>query len=80
MPKEFSHLPDSNDRGCQSFSNSTIVFTKNNNNNNTASRIFFLFFCKFVNAIVEFVEWLTTSIIQVGRFRKGMKTLLWITE
>ena len=52
-------------------SNSTTAFTKNV----TSSRNFFL-----VNAIVEFEEWLTAFIIRVGRFRRGVKTLLWITE
>ena len=52
-------------------SNSTIAFTKKF----TSSRNFLL-----VNAIVEFGEWLTASIIRVGRFRRGVKTLLWITE
>ena len=47
-------------------SNSTIAFTKYV----TASRNFFL-----VNAIVEFEECLTASIIPVGRFRRGVKTL-----
>ena len=37
--------------------------------------IFFL-----VNGIVEFEEWLTASFIRVGGFRRGVKTLLWITE
>ena len=40
--------------------------------------VFFFLFCK--NAIVEFEEWSITSIIQVVRFRGGVKTLLWITE
>ena len=52
-------------------SNSTIAFTKKI----TSSHKFFL-----VNAIVEVEEWLTTSVIRVGRFRRGVKTLLWITE
>ena len=33
-----------------------------------------------VNAIIEFEEWLTASIIRVERFQKGVKTLLRITE
>ena len=33
-----------------------------------------------VNAFVEFEEWLTASIIRVGRSRSGVKTLLWIAE
>ena len=32
------------------------------------------------NAIVEFEEWSIASIIRVGRSRRGVKTLLWITE
>ena len=32
------------------------------------------------NAIVEFEEWPIASIIRVGRSRRGVKTLLWITE
>ena len=52
-------------------SNSTITFTKKI----TSSRNFFR-----VNPIVGFEEWLTASIIRVGRFRRGVKTLLWITE
>ena len=52
-------------------SKSTIAFT-----------IFFFHLAVFllVNAIVEFEEWLTASIIGVVRFRRGVKTLLWITE
>ena len=30
--------------------------------------------------IVEFEEWSIASIIRVGRSRRGVKTLLWITE
>ena len=52
-------------------SNSTIAFTRNL----TSSRNVLL-----VNAIAEFEEWLTVSIIRVRRFRRGVKTLLWITE
>ena len=57
-------------------SNSTTAFTKYC----TASRnfFFFFFFFFFVNAIVEFEECLTASIIRVGRFRGGVKTLLFI--
>ena len=32
------------------------------------------------NAIVEFEEWSIASITLVGRSRRGVKTLLWITE
>ena len=32
------------------------------------------------NAIVEFEEWSIASIIRVGRSRRGVKTLFWITE
>ena len=42
-----------------------FAFTKN------PRRIFFFF---FVNAIVEFEEWSIASIIQVERFRGGVKT------
>ena len=52
------------------FSNSTIAFIK----------ILQLALKCFVNAIVEFEEWLTASIIRDGRFRRGVKTLLWITQ
>ena len=51
-------------------SNSTMAFTKFF----TASRNF------FVNAVVEFEEWLTASFIRVGRLWRGVRTLLWITE
>ena len=34
----------------------------------------------FCNAIVEFKEWLTATIIYVERFLRGVKTLLWITQ
>ena len=33
-----------------------------------------------VKAIVEFEEWLTTSIIRVERSQRGVKTILWITK
>ena len=70
-PQEFSHLLDSNNRGCQSF------FKLNNSiyKKNLHLAVIFL-----VNAFVEFEEWLPASIIRVGRFRRGVKTLLWITE
>ena len=57
-------------------SNSTIAFTKKKKKKkNTPRHNFFL-----VNAIFEFEERLTASIIRVGRFQRGVKTLLWITE
>ena len=39
-------------------------------------------FYNFVNryGIVELEEWSTASIIWAGTFRKGVKTVLWITE
>ena len=40
----------------------------------------FFFFFFFVNAIVEFEELLTASIFRVGISRRGVKTLLLITE
>ena len=69
--KSFHTSPTQTIEAVNHSSNSTIAFTKCF----TSSRIFFL-----VNAIVEFEEWLTASIIRVRRFWRGVKILLWITE
>ena len=50
-------------------SNATIAFTK---------KFLQLAVNIFVNAFVEFEEWLTASFIRVGRFQRGVETLLWI--
>ena len=65
--KSFHTSPIRTIEAVNHYSNSTIALTKNF----TSSRNFFL-----VNATVEFEEWLKASIIRVGRFRRGVKTLL----
>ena len=61
--KSFHTSPTQIIEAVNHFSNAAIAFTKNF----TASRNF------LVNAIVEFKEWLTASIIRVGRFQRGVK-------
>ena len=63
--KSFHNSPTRIKEAVNHSSSSTVAFTKKKLH---LAVIFFL-----VNAIVEFEEWLTTSIIRVGRFRRGVK-------
>ena len=70
--KSFHTSPTRKIEAVNHFSNSTIALTKN------FTAIAVKYFVTY--AIVEFEEYLTASIIRVGRFRRGVKTLLWVTE